>query len=210
MATKKNTNTKKNKTELHYKNTVLIVISVILLAYAGFISIFPAILTSAFNVEKFQEKMFQATSLLTSVDTVDFKIKPNFDTIITLRNWSSKYIDEQDCFDATLIQLTTTPFSIFTKNFKIKDLYLKNVKFSNQTLPTGENKLAFLPLTFNPQLFGSKKITVVSGPVRVKNLRIKNIAPHVYEEDNRMEEKYSTSEVREFLQSKPFTNVIIK
>ena len=193
-----------------YKNTLLIFISVLFLAYAGFISIFPAILTSTFNIDKFEQQVFDSTSLVTTVDTVEYKIRPNFDTIITLRNWSSKYIDDQDCFDAKLIEIKTTLSAIFFKKFKIKQLYLKNVKYSNQTLPTGENKLAFLPAAFNSELFGAKKITIIPGPVKVKNFRIKDIAPKYYKEINKREAYYSTEEVRRFLSDKNFSHVEIK
>ncbi len=193
-----------------HKNAILIVVAVLLLIYAGFISIFPAILTKSFNIDQFEQKVYDATSLVTTVDTVDYKIKPNFDTIITLKNWSSKYIDEQDCFNARLIQITTTPAALFTKTFKIKDLYLKNVKYSDQTLPEGVNKLAFLPGSFNPKVFGANKITIVSGPVRVKNFNIVHIEPGVYKERNQREAKYSTTEVKRFLSQFQFAHVNIK
>lgn len=193
-----------------YKNTVLIVLSIIFFAYAGFISIFPAILSNSFNIDEFEQKVFDSTSLVTSVDSVEYKIKPNFDTLISLRNWSSKYIDDQDCFDASLIEITTTPFAIFTKNFKIKQLYLKNVRYSNQTFENGENKLAFLPGAFNSEKFGAKKITIVPGPVKVKNFRIKDIAPGYYKERNQREAFYSEHEVRAFLSDKYFSHVVIK
>ncbi len=193
-----------------YKNTVLIVVSIIFFAYAGFISIFPAILSNSFNIDEFEQKVFDSTSLVTTVDSVEYKIKPNFDTLISLRNWSSKYIDDQDCFDASLIEITTTPFAIFTKNFKIKQLYLKNVRYSNQTFENGENKLAFLPGAFNSEKFGAKQITIIPGPVKVKNFRIKDIAPGYYKERNQREAFYSEQEVRAFLSDKYFSHVVIK
>ena len=193
-----------------HKNAILIVVAVILFIYAGFISIFPSILTKSFNIDQFEQKVYDATSLVTTVDTVEYKIKPNFDTIITLKNWSSKYIDEQDCFDARLIQITTTPAALFTKTFKIKDLYLKNVKYSDQTLPEGMNKLAYLPGSFNSKVFGANKITVIVGPVRVKNFNKVHIAPNVYQENNQREVKYSTSEVKQFLSQFNFAHVNIK
>lgn len=193
-----------------YKNTILICLSVILLIYAGFISIFPAILTNSFNIDTFEQKVYDATSLVTTVDMVEYKIKPNFDTIIILRNWSSKYIDNQDCFDASMIELTTTPAAIFTNNIKIKNLYVKNAKYANQYLPTGENKLAFLPGAFNSKIFGKNKIVLTAGPVKVKNFRIKTIAPNVYREDNRRESNYTEQEVKDFLSSYYFANIEIK
>ncbi len=193
-----------------YKNTILIALSLVFFAYAGFISIFPALLTNNFDIDKFEQQIYDSTSLVTTVDSVEYKIKPNFDTIITLRNWSSKYIDDQDCFDARLIEIKTTPSAIFSKTFKIKQLYLKNVKFSNQTLPTGENKLAFLPGAFNSEVFGKDKITVIPGPVKVKNFKTKDIAPGYYKERNQREALYSEQDVRDFLKDKNFSHIIIK
>lgn len=193
-----------------YKNAIMIGISIILLAYAAFISIFPAILTSSFNIDKFEQQIYDATSLVTTIDTVEYKIKPNFNTVITFRNWSSKYIDEQDCFDASMIELTTTPAAIFTNNIKIKQLYVKNAKFSNQLLPNGDLKLAFLPGTFNSEVFGKDKIVLSVGPVKVKNFRIKKIAPNYYKEDNRRESNYTAAEVKDFLSNMYFSHIEIK
>ena len=207
MVKKKNT----DESFFKYKNVLLIAVSLVLLIYAGYISIFPIFLTNSFNIDKFEEKVYNATSLLTTIDAIDFKITPGLNMIITIRNWSSMYVDEQDCFDAGTIQLTTNPMSIFTKNFKIKDLYLKNVKFSNQTLPDGENKLAFLPPAFNnSKSFGSKKITVVTGPVRVKNFKITNIAEGYYKQNRIREKVYSAQDVKAFLSGFYFDHVNIK
>ena len=193
-----------------YRSTILIALSILLFLYAGFISIFPAFLTSNFDIDKFEQQVYDSTSFVTTVDSVEYKIKPNFDTIITLRNWSSKYIDDQDCFDARLIEIKTTPAAIFKKTFKIKQLYLKNVRYENQTLPNGENKLAFLPSAFNSEVFGVNKITIIPGPVKVKNFRIKDIAPGYYKERNQREAVYSEQDVRAFLKDKNFSHVVIK
>ena len=193
-----------------HKNAILIVVAVLLFIYAGFISIFPAMLTKSFNIDQFEQKVYEATSLVTTVDSVEYKIKPNFETKIILKNWSSKYIDEQNCFDARLIEITTTPAAIFTKTFNIKDLYLKNVKYSDQILPEGVNKLAFLPGAFNPKYFGTNKVTVVTGPVRVKNFNIVHIEPNVYDEVNKREAKYTKQQVKDFLSQYHFEHVIIK
>ncbi len=195
---------------MKHKNMILIVISLILLIYAGFISLFPSLLTSTFNIDKFEQKIYDSTSLVTTIDSIDFKIKPNLNMIITIRNWTSKYIDDQDCFAASMIQVTTNPSCVFTKKFKIKDLYLKNVKYLNQILPSGENKLSFLPPAFNSQIFGAKKITVIPGPVKIKNFKIRNMTQNDYNEVNRREVKYSEQQVKDFLSQFYFSHVYIK
>ncbi len=193
-----------------HKNAILIIISVILLIYAGFISIFPALLTKSFNLEQFEQKIYDATSLVTKVGSIEYKIKPNLDMVITLRNWSSKYVDDQDCFDARYIELTTTPFAIFNGQYNIKDLYLKNVKYSGQTLPDGNDKLAFLPGAFNSELFGHNNIVIVPGPVRIKNYTNIHIWPNTSKEDTQENVSYSKEEVKSFLSQFTFSHVIIK
>jgi hypothetical protein len=194
-----------------YKNVILIILAIILLIYAGFISIYPIILTKTFDTKKFAEKVEETTSLKTTVDAVEYKIKPNFDVVISLRNWSSKYVDGQNCFDATLIEITTTPNAIFNDIYTLKKVLVKNAKFSNQILPSKANKLAFLPKVIDPKVFGVEEGIIVkpAGPVIVKNFRIKYIGPHFYKEDNRHESKYSAEEVRNFLKKCEFTNVVI-
>ncbi len=195
---------------MKYRNAILLIAAVILFAYASFISIFPAILTSVFNVEKFEKELYASTNLVTTVDAVNFKIKPNLDMVITINNWSTKWIENQDCFDAGVIQLTTGPFCIFTKNFKIKDLYLKRVKYLNQVLDNGINKLEYLPASFNSEVFGAKKITVISGPVRVKSFKIKTVTPSEYNETYKNEVNFSEENVRNFLLNYLFSGVVIK
>jgi hypothetical protein len=194
-----------------HRNAILILISVILFIYAGLLSIYPAFLKSTFNVTKFEEKVYRATSLVTTIDSVDFKVKPNFDLYIYLYKWSSKYVDDQDCFDAGYIEITTGLFAPITKKFKIKNMTLKNVVFSNQLLmPENVNKLSYLPEAINPGEFGAKKFVVTPGPVTVKNFTIKYIAPNYYKENKRNLVEYSKNDVKEFLQKRNFKRVEIK
>ncbi len=194
----------------NHKNTILIVISAILLTYAFFIGILPVILTKSFDITKFEEKFYDATSLVTTLDEVDYNIKPNFDVIIKLRNLSLKYIDNQPMFDASSIELTTTPAAIFGNTFKVKNLYLKNVKYEDQILPEGENKLAFLPGAFDSTKFGKKNIVIVPGPIKIKNLKIKYITPTTYDEKNFIDKEYSNAEVKEFLSNYSFSHIKIR
>ena len=194
----------------NHKNTILILISIVLFVYAGFISIYPAFLTKTFNVNAFEDKVFKATDLITTIDSVRFEVKPNFDMIISIGNWNSKYIDYQDCFEAGRIEITTGPFSTFTKNFKIKEMIVKNAKYSDQILKNGENKLAHLPAALNTEPFGAKKVTVTPGPVKVKNFHIIYITPNNHKERKDSAIAYSKEQVRYFLQSQNFSHVVVK
>lgn len=193
-----------------YKNSILIIIAVLLLIYAAFISIIPSILTSSFNTSKFEEKFYQATSLLTTVDSVSYKIKPNLDTIITVKNLNLEYIDHQPLLDAKYVELTTSLSAIFGSTYKIKSLNARNITYSDQILPNGENKIAFLPGAFNSKIFGKKKITIIAGPVNIKNYNISYRTPETYKENKIREIDYSKSEVKDFLTSFYYTNVKIK
>ena len=42
-----------------YKNAILVLVSLILLAYAGFISILPAVKTNTFDIDKFEQQVMQ-------------------------------------------------------------------------------------------------------------------------------------------------------
>lgn len=193
-----------------HKNFIMMLISLILLTYALLLSVYPSILTSSFNRERFEEKVYNAVGLVTSVDDVNFRIRPDLTLIITIRNWSSKYIDNQDCFDAAFIELQTGFLSPLTKNFKIKNLYLRHVDFSNQTLPEGENKLAYISSSFEASAFNTKEVSITPGPVKVRNFMIKNIAPDFYSENKRQEVVYTADEVRQFLNDWHVRHVKIK
>lgn len=193
-----------------HKNLIMIFVSIILIAYAALLSIYPAVLTSSFNKAEFGEKVYKACGLVTTIDGIEFKMKPNLTLVITINNWSSKYIDRQDCFDAALIELQTGAFSPFTKNFKIKELFLKHVKYANQTFSNGENKLAYLPKSFEASAFGADKIIVEAGPVKILDFKIKDIAPKYYAEDNRRSESYSKLQVKSFLDEQNIRFVEVK
>lgn len=193
-----------------YKNAIMIIVSVLMLAYAAFITVVPAVLTETFNVDKFEEKIFESTSLLATVDSVQYKIKPNLTTEVVVRNLSLKYIDEQPLFDAGYIEIKASPSIIFGKNFNFKSLYAKNVLYADQILPTGENKIAFLPSAFNSEIFGAKSITVVPSAIKVKNLKLTYVTPTTYRERNIREKMFDKSEVSTFLKGLEFSHVNIK
>lgn len=193
-----------------YKNTFMILGALILLAYASFISIVPAVYTKSFNIDKFEEQVFDATSLVTTIDYIDFKIKPNLKTIITVKNLSLKYIDQQPLFDSRVIEIETTPAALFAHKYDIKSIYFKNAKYADQILPNKENKIAFLPGAFNSEVFGAKSVTVVPGPAKFKNLKITYVTPYSYKEKNIREASYSKAEVESFLKSFDYSHVNIK
>lgn len=196
-----------------YKNVLLIIISLILFAYAGFISIFPSIKTNSFNIDQFEQKTLRATGLNVTLASINFKIQPNLTTIITIRDLIAQYPDQQPLLTAKYVEITTTPSSLFSNNYDIKSLYLKNVKYDDQILPSGENKIAYLPSSFEPSFYGPKKITVkVNGPLRIKNLdTIYTIStPYRFKKESQREFTYSKEELKSFLQSLNFVNAEIK
>lgn len=193
-----------------YKNTFMIFGSVILFCYASLISIVPAVMTNSFDIDKFEQKMFDATSLITSVDSVEYKVAPNFKTTITVRNLSLKYIDYQPLFDARQIKLETSLGALFCKSFDIKNIEFKHVIYADQILPNGENKIAFLPSAFNSEIFGAKSISVTPGPAKFKNLKITYVTPTTYKEKFVREKNFSKAEVGLFLKSFDYSHVKVK
>ena len=195
-----------------YKNVFMIFLALILFVYAGFISIFPAFVIKTFNIDEFEQKSYTATGLNITLGYIDIKIKPNFKTVIIVRDLIAKYPDNQPLLEAKYAELTTTPASILKKEFKIKSLYLKNVEYHDQILPDGENKIAYLPAAFDPSYYGTKKITIVPGPIRIKNLDVSYTVgePYSYKTTSKREITFEKSEVEEFLSNLTFTNVVIK
>ena len=193
-----------------YKNTLMIFISLILFAYASLISVVPACMTNSFDIDKFEQKVFEATSLVTTLDTIEFKVAPNFKTTIIAKNLSLKYIDYQPLFDARQIKIETTYPALFGKSFDIKKIDFKGVKYADQILPTGENKIAFLPGAFNSEVFGTKSITVTPGPAKIKDLKVTYVTPKTYKEKSYREKSFSRDEVALFLKSFDYSHVKIK
>lgn len=193
-----------------YKNTLMIVGSIFLFAYASFISIVPAVMTNSFDIDKFEQKMFDATSLITSVDSVEYKVAPNLKTTITVKNLSLKYIDYQPLFDAKQIKLETSFPALFGKSFDVKNIEFKHVIYADQILPSGENKIAFLPGAFNSEIFGAKSISVVPGPAKFKNLKVTYVTPTTYKEKFIREKNFSKADVALFLKSFDYSHVKVK
>lgn len=193
-----------------YKNTLLIFIALILFIYAAIISVVPKVFTSFFNVDKFEEQVYEATSLLTTLDSVQYKVKPNFTVVVTVKNLSLKYVDSQPLFDAKHIEFEASPTVFFGNDFNIKSMYMKNVVYADQILPSGENKIAFLPETFNSEVFGKKSISVSPSDLRIKNLKVTYVTPRTYKERNYREKTFYKDEVRDFLKSQVFSHVKVK
>ena len=193
-----------------YKNAIFVLVSLLLFAYAGFISIVPMVKTNTFDIDKFEQQVFDATSLVTTVDSVSYKIDWNLKTTITVKNLSLKYIDAQPLFDAAHIEIETTPSALFTHNYNIKSIYFKRAWYADQILPEGTNKIAFLPGAFNSEIFGAKSITVKPGPAKFKNLRVTYVTPKTFKEQNYRETSFSKSEVDAFLKSFNYSHIKIK
>jgi hypothetical protein len=196
-----------------YKNVFLMIVAVILLGYAAFISIIPSMMSKNFNIDKFEQATLKAAGLNVTFEMIDYKIKPNLKTIIIIRDLVAMYPDQQPLFSAKYIELETTPAAIFKKDFDIKSLYLKHVKYEDQILPNGVNKLAYLPESFDPSYYGAKKVTIrPNSQIRIKNLeRINTITnPYSYRKYAEREAIYTQSEVSIFLHSLNFKNVNIK
>lgn len=203
-------NENKKTNVFNYKNTLMIFGSVLLFSYAALISVVPAVMTNSFDIDKFEQKMFDATSLITSLDTVEYKVSPSLKTTITVKNLSLKYIDYQPLFDARQVKLETSLLALLGKSFNVKNIEFKNVIYADQILPNGENKIAFLPSAFNSEIFGAKSISVVPGPAKFKNLKITYVTPTTYKEKFIREKNFSKAEVGSFLKSFEYSHVKVK
>lgn len=194
---------------IKYKNTLMILIATVLFVYAAFISIVPSVMTNSFDKELFGKKFEEATSLRTSLDAVEYKITPTLGAVIRVRNFSLKYVDYQPLLDVKQAELKTTLSALFGSKYKINSLNLKGVKYSDQILPNKENKIAFLPKAFDSNVFGKKSITIVPGPVTIKNYQTDYITPTTFRQKNVEEEVYTKNEVSDFLRSFEYSHVVI-
>ncbi|MBQ8887430.1 MAG: hypothetical protein IJY61_07000 [Candidatus Gastranaerophilales bacterium] len=193
-----------------YKNCILMIVSLILFLYAGFIGLYPAILTWTFNYDKFSDSVYKTTALVTKVHKMEFSMTPTFDMIITANNWVSTHFDKQNAFEATEIKVKTTPFAIFTKDFQIKSMEITGAKLWEQFLPSGENKLAYIPKSFYAKPFGAKVITIRPSAVDFNSFTIVHQRSSGVKEEYIRKKSYSLYEVKNFLMNKNIVDVVIK
>lgn len=197
---------------MKYRNIILILLSVILFAYAVVIGVIPSVMTKSFKKEVFQQKLTEAVGLNSTVGTYTVRVKPNFETIITMTELKFEFPDEQPAFRAKSAELTTTITSLFTNTYKIKKLDLRFVKYDDLILPDGTNKLAFIPARITPRPFGSRSITIIAGPVFAKDIEVSytNSNPYSYNKENFRQLSYTKEQVKSFLTSLNFQNIKIK
>ncbi len=206
----------KQKQQPHYKNLMLMLIALLLFMYAGFISVVPAVITGAFKVSEFTGKLNEATSLETSLDGFQYKIKPNLHAVIELDNLKLVWKGSQDLFEAKVIEIETkNPLPVFTKNFNIESFSVSNAHYSDQLILDEKthqmaNKLNYLLPNFNPKVFGANKIKIEPGNVSVKNYKISYITPDSYDENVIPNKIYPKTQVKQFLLEHPVGSVDIK
>lgn len=202
---------KKQKKEVKsYKNAILILISLVLFAYSGFVLLFPTILTMTFNKKKFCESVYKTSGLVTNIDKMEFKMTPKLDMIITVRNWESKHIDNQNAFKTKEIEVVTTPFAIFTNNYNIKSMRFVGTQLWEQILPNGNNKLAYIAKSFSPKDFGADKMTIKPSAVEFKGFTIVHEDKINTREEYIRNKTFSLYEVKTFLKNQNLFRVVIK
>lgn len=169
-------------------------------------------MTNSFNKEKFQEKITEALGLNVTIGTYTVRVTPSLKTYVTITALDVKFPDDQLVFKAQNAELTTTISSLFTKKYVIKRLDLFRVKYSDLILETGENKIAFLPSRITPKPFGANSITIVAGPVFIKDIDVSytQTYPYSYKEDTYRQLSFSKEQVKSFLSSQNFANIKIK
>lgn len=197
---------------MKHRNLILILLSVVLFAYAIVIGIIPSVMTKSFNKETFQQKLTEALGLNASIGTYTVIVKPNFETLITITELKVEFPDEQPVFKAKSAELTTDLSSLFTNTYKIKKLDLKFVKYDDLILPDGNNKIAYLPARITPKPFGPNSVTIISGPVFAKDIEVSytKTLPYSYKKENYRQLSYTKDQVRSFLTSLNLHNIKIK
>ncbi|MGM9993450.1 MAG: hypothetical protein ACI37R_01825 [Candidatus Avigastranaerophilus sp.] len=194
------------------KNLFLILLALVLFAYAIAIGVVPSVMTKSFNKQAFEEKLTEAIGLNVAIGTYTVRVQPNFKTIITITELKVDFPDEQPVFKAKFAELTTNFSSLFTKNYTIKNLELRFVKYDDLILPDGTNKIAFLPSRITPKPFGPRTITITAGPVFARDIDVSYTTTqrYSYKTESFRQLSYSRAEVKDFLSSLNFSNIKIK
>lgn len=197
---------------MNYKNLGLIVISLILFVYAGFIAILPKVMASTFNQETFSANLRKAVGLNAKMKTIDIKISPNFDTTVYVTGLEIEFPDKQPVASANYAELRTTPGFLFGNKIIIKKFIANQVKYDDLILPNGVNKIAYVPESFKPKYIGKNGLTIVSGPVEIKEINTSHTTtkPYSYSEKKIPDIIMTKGETKEYLQSLNFKNVKIK
>lgn len=197
---------------LKYKNAILILIALVLFTYAAFISIIPYFVAKSVNKDKLQKDYLAATGLNISFDKAYLKIGPTFNTTITLNDLNIEFPDKQPVLKAEYAELDTTPEAIFGKTVVIKNLYLANVKYDDLILPDGKNKIEYLPSVIDPKYVGKEGLTIVSGPVDIRDIDISytKTKPYSYKKEVKKEITMTSTELKEYLESLNFAHINIK
>ena len=197
---------------LKYKNALLICLSVVLFAYAAVIGFIPWLLNNTFDLNKFEEKISKATNMNVTLNYINFKMSPSFKTTILVRDLTARYPDDQPLLDVKFAEIVTNAGILFSNNYDIKSLTLKNVVYDDQILPEGGNKLECLPTSLDPKPFGKSKITIVPGNLKIKNLTVNYTVGNPYSYKTRFfrEKSISRTEQLSLLQKQNFINVKFK
>ncbi|MBQ4124281.1 hypothetical protein IJD44_11265 [bacterium] len=194
------------------KSVILIVISVLLFVYALLVGVIPSIMNKSFKREAFEKKLTEAIGLNTTIGTYTVRVKPNFETIVTITELKVEFPDAQPVFKAKSAELTTNYSSLFTKKYVVKNLDLRFVRYDDLILPDGQNKIGFLPSRITPKPFGTRTITIVAGPVFAKNIEISRTKsePYSYKKESYRQLTYTKDQVRSFLSSLQLSNIKVK
>ena len=197
---------------LKYKNVLLIVLSVILFAYAAIIGFIPWMLNNTFDMVKFEEKLAKTTNMNVTLNYIHFKMTPSLKTTITIRGLEARYPDDQPLLDVKYAEIVTTAGALFSNKYDIKSLTVKNAVYDDQILPEGGNKLECLPPTIDPKPFGKKEIVVILGNMKIKNLTVNYTVGYPYSYKSRFfrEKTFTRAELVSFLNAQNFIRVKIK
>lgn len=207
---RKKINKKPQGPKKSYKNAILMLISFVLFAYSGLVLLYPSILGLIFSKKSFCDSVYSTSALITYIDKLEFQVTPTLDMIISIKGWDSKHIDKQNAFEAKEINIVTTPFSVFTRNFNIKSMEFRGVRLWEQITPEGENKLAYIARCFNPKDFGAEKITIKPSSATFKNFTILHEENRTTREEYIPSRVYSQYDVKKFIESKNLMNVKVK
>ena len=87
---------------------------------------------------------------------------------------------------------------------------INGAKIWDQILPSGENKLAYIPKVFRAKPYGAKVIKIRPSAVDFKSFTIVHQRPSGVTEEYMRKKSYSLFEVKSYLTNKNIVDVVIK
>ncbi|MBR6163133.1 hypothetical protein IKQ26_04485 [bacterium] len=123
------------------KNLILLLLSLILFAYAFVIGVMPMIINDGLKKKNIIPEIERLTQLKVDYSGAKVAVSPLFNVTLTINNATAEKKDvDQKVASATAIRMELGIASLFTKNYNIKSLLIKDAKY-HEVLDNGNPEI---------------------------------------------------------------------